>query len=610
MVLTDGRFGLSPAGLCPLRQTLRTLEPVDELKKGPFTLQAGVLMYRQREAGVEVDLRLSATSRTGALVWESLLTLVSSDKLQEVAGRLPSRETNEPDPEDVKRVELCHDYQRVAFKAHPGNGHATQDGPHRPGVGPDSRSSWVVDSSSQGESTDPQETLTESSTLTFVDAHAAEESSSLGGVATVRLREFVLIDDDDDGDMSLREKTVTDVSVTGGAAADLQLQTHHQLGDEQPKVSAGDKTKPQNHPLQDAGAVSQGVLVEGYSLDVCATCHANATCDDKKEGSGKVCNCKYGFVGNGRNFCEDKDECQIESNKICGQKTSCHNTYGSYYCTCLSGYRASNNMAVFTPNDGTHCRDVDECSIAGLCGAGAQCTNLPGGFECRCQLGYRVQNGKEPFDPGRDGASCTVVDCGPPASAKGVVLLAATGTTYSSVATFMCDEGFRRRRSGDNSSVCGADGRWSPVSLWCEEIDCGPPLDLPHAHTLWNSSSRMGAEVFYQCHYGYHNAGEGNVSVCAATGQWEKPGVLCRETSCGRPPVVDATEQTWNNNSSPGSTVVYFCKDGFSRKEGENVSVCDEKGQWSVPSLVCKGVSDIVSSASLWDIKGEEDLKI
>lgn len=84
-----------PAGLCPLRQTLRTLEPVDELKKGPFTLQAGVLMYRQREAGVEVDLRLSATSRTGALVWESLLTLVSSDKLQEVAGRLPSRETSE-----------------------------------------------------------------------------------------------------------------------------------------------------------------------------------------------------------------------------------------------------------------------------------------------------------------------------------------------------------------------------------------------------------------------------------------------------------------------------------------------------------------------------------
>lgn len=55
---------------------------MDELKKGPFTLQAGVLTYRQTEACVEVDIRLSATSRTGSLVWESVLTLVSQDKQQ------------------------------------------------------------------------------------------------------------------------------------------------------------------------------------------------------------------------------------------------------------------------------------------------------------------------------------------------------------------------------------------------------------------------------------------------------------------------------------------------------------------------------------------------
>lgn len=165
---------------------------------------------------------------------------------------------------------------------------------------------------------------------------------------------------------------------------------------------------------------------------MCATCHANATCDQKTDGSGKVCNCKYGFVGNGRTFClgrkekkgkqslieqnlelilsvfkflcllnkciflffsifncicvllyvsarlsklvlsrfestqteilinsgcfVDKDECQIETNKICGLSTTCHNTYGSYYCTCLSGYSPSNNMAAFIPNDGTHCQ--------------------------------------------------------------------------------------------------------------------------------------------------------------------------------------------------------------------------------------------------------------
>uniref|UniRef100_A0A3Q0RRP6 Uncharacterized protein n=1 Tax=Amphilophus citrinellus TaxID=61819 RepID=A0A3Q0RRP6_AMPCI len=91
-------------------------------------------------------------------------------------------------------------------------------------------SMWMMDSSSQAysgpedNSTDPHETLTETSTLTFVDAHTMEESTenhSLHGVGIVYFKEFVLIDDDEDGDMSLREKTVTDMSVMDGKAADL-----------------------------------------------------------------------------------------------------------------------------------------------------------------------------------------------------------------------------------------------------------------------------------------------------------------------------------------------------------------------------------------------------
>lgn len=75
-----------------MRQTLRTLEPVDELKKGPFTLRVRVLEYRQIDAGVEVDLCLSATARTGCLVWESVLTLLSKDKLHKASRCLPRME--------------------------------------------------------------------------------------------------------------------------------------------------------------------------------------------------------------------------------------------------------------------------------------------------------------------------------------------------------------------------------------------------------------------------------------------------------------------------------------------------------------------------------------
>lgn len=125
---------------------------------------------------------------------------------------------------------------------------------------------------------------------------------------------------------------------------------------------------------------SSDIRVKAGTVDVCASCHQNATCDDKTDGSGgKMCNCMYGFVGNGRTYCQgliilravaehrflidqlifytcfntDKDECQL--GKICGDHTKCHNTYGSYYCTCLAGYNPSNHMNTFIPNDGTYC---------------------------------------------------------------------------------------------------------------------------------------------------------------------------------------------------------------------------------------------------------------
>ncbi|XP_014869785.1 sushi domain-containing protein 1 isoform X2 [Poecilia latipinna] len=324
-------------------------------------------------------------------------------------------------------------------------------------------------------------------------------------------------------------------------------------------------------------------------LDVCATCHPNATCEDKPDGSGKVCNCNYGFVGNGRTHCQDKDECQIGASKICGQHTTCHNTYGSYYCTCLSGYRPSNNMAVFIPNDGTHCRDIDECRITGQCGEGGQCRNLEGSFDCSCQIGYKVHNGAEPFRPQRGGAACKVVDCGPPVLVEDSVLLSITVTTYGGVARFGCEEGFVWRR-GDNSSVCGADGSWSESSLVCEEILCGNPPLIEFTEQVWSSSSSPGSTVLYLCTEGFHSNGGHNVSVCGKNGQWTSPTLSCQETLCGDPPVVPHTVQVWDGSFTPGSTAAYYCNLGFYHHEGSNVSVCADNGYWTVPGILCKEV--------------------
>ncbi|XP_015252105.1 PREDICTED: paralemmin-2-like [Cyprinodon variegatus] len=146
----------------------------------------------------------------------------------------------------------------MGFKMYPKNGHAMENNPHtrsrdestfKISSAPDfipktekelklstkeerfyKNSALILDSSSQvysgldDNSTEPHESLTESSNVTFVDSYTLEESvdnHSLNEVGMIYLKEFVLIDDDEDGDMSLREKTVTDFSVRDGKAADL-----------------------------------------------------------------------------------------------------------------------------------------------------------------------------------------------------------------------------------------------------------------------------------------------------------------------------------------------------------------------------------------------------
>ncbi|CAK6959548.1 uncharacterized protein si:ch211-12e13.1 [Scomber scombrus] len=111
ILLTDHNFRLSPAGLIRVRQSLKTHQPVDELKKGAFTLQVRVLVYRQVAAGVEVDICLSAMSRSGSPVWESVLTFLSQNKFHKASRcSQPVKENesqiDEPVPENTKQVEL------------------------------------------------------------------------------------------------------------------------------------------------------------------------------------------------------------------------------------------------------------------------------------------------------------------------------------------------------------------------------------------------------------------------------------------------------------------------------------------------------------------------
>ncbi|XP_036381834.1 uncharacterized protein si:ch211-12e13.1 [Megalops cyprinoides] len=86
-----------------IRQTLRTFQPIDELKKGPFLLEASVVEYRTVEEGVEVDIKLAAADRANQPVWEGLLTLLSRDMKRITSKQPPARGVLEV--EEVKAEE-------------------------------------------------------------------------------------------------------------------------------------------------------------------------------------------------------------------------------------------------------------------------------------------------------------------------------------------------------------------------------------------------------------------------------------------------------------------------------------------------------------------------
>ncbi|NXV50228.1 SUSD1 protein, partial [Uria aalge] len=259
--------------------------------------------------------------------------------------------------------------------------------------------------------------------------------------------------------------------------------------------------------------------------DVCATCHIHATCH-QIEGKS-VCICNYGFVGNGRTHCQDKDECQIGASKICGNHTLCHNTHGSFYCVCVDGYRASNNNKTFIPNDGTNCTDIDECEESGLCGHNARCVNTEGSYRCYCNDGYKLENGERSFHPDENIVSCKEIGCGSPPEMEHGYIVGNYSLLPGSAVHYECEEGFYSNEG--KFSYCTANETWEPATLSCKGVDCGVPPSVLNAHPASLSGTTYGSEVTYSCDHGYFIASGDQTAVCNAKGQWDGADLVCKE---------------------------------------------------------------------------------
>ncbi|XP_059745546.1 sushi domain-containing protein 1 isoform X3 [Bos taurus] len=291
-------------------------------------------------------------------------------------------------------------------------------------------------------------------------------------------------------------------------------------------------------PLNLARGAPRAWSQDDFHSDICATCHEHATC--LKRETTSICICKYGFVGNGRTHCIDKDECQYGASVVCGNHTSCHNIPGGFYCICLEGYRATNNNKTFIPNDGTFCTDIDECEVSSRCRRGGRCVNTRGSYECYCMDGYLPKGGPEPFHPTRDATSCT-------------------------------------------------------------EIDCGTPPEIPGGYIIGNYTSRLGSQVHYACKEGFFSDSEDTASSCTAMGTWESPKLNCQEIDCGRPPEVQHAILEGNHSSRLGSVAHYVCLEGFESPGGKITSVCTEKGTWRTSASTCSG-DDLLEDDGIFNI--------
>ncbi|XP_031952901.1 sushi domain-containing protein 1 isoform X5 [Corvus moneduloides] len=318
--------------------------------------------------------------------------------------------------------------------------------------------------------------------------------------------------------------------------------------------------------------------------DVCATCHIHATC--QQSGGKSVCICNYGFVGNGRTHCQDKDECQIGASKICGNHTLCHNTHGSFYCVCLDGYRASNNNKTFIPNDGTNCTDIDECEESGLCGHNARCVNTQGSYMCYCNDGYKLENGERSFHQDGNIVSCKEIGCGSPPEMKHGYVVGNYSLLPGSAVHYECQEGFYS--SEGKFSYCTANETWEPATLSCKGVDCGVPPSVSNAHPTSVSGTTYRSEVTYDCARGYLMAGSSHTAVCNAKGQWDGPDLVCKEIDCGKPLLIPHTKMTWDNSTTLWSRVYYQCQEGYYFNGDRNFSECTIDQSWENITYVCK----------------------
>nr|XP_015201270.1 PREDICTED: sushi, von Willebrand factor type A, EGF and pentraxin domain-containing protein 1 [Lepisosteus oculatus] len=274
--------------------------------------------------------------------------------------------------------------------------------------------------------------------------------------------------------------------------------------------------------------------------------------------------------------CLDVDECALGSD--CDKHSVCHNTDGSYTCTCIPPYSG----------DGRNCTEPVQCKDPGTPQFGHRDGNVymvGGEVVFSCEEGYELIGSArilclESGTWDLPAPYCKAVSCGRPSVPENAIM-EGINFTYGSKVTFSCKKGFVL---ADEAEIyCQANMSWSKTPPLCQAITCGEPPHLENGNFTLNGSMYLST-VSYRCTEGYRLQGSA-VLTCEMAGNWTGPAPVCEMVFCGEPPPVkDAT--IIGSNYTLGSKIYYTCKEGYTLI-GLESKECLPTSEWSQSSPQC-----------------------
>ncbi|XP_022251503.1 locomotion-related protein Hikaru genki-like, partial [Limulus polyphemus] len=176
------------------------------------------------------------------------------------------------------------------------------------------------------------------------------------------------------------------------------------------------------------------------------------------------------------------------------------------------------------------------------------------------------------------------VECPPIQSVDHNRVMAVEGNKLHSKAHFACMEGFKL--VGSKDITCTASGRWSDGPPSCKIIRC-PPLTPDSQHLKLSTHNRTyGARVNFSCPTSYRLVGASSLE-CLKNESWSSDPPICEAIAC-QPPIPPPNGRIFDTGRYlTRDTVTFVCHTGFILK-GEPVLVCNDEGEWSQPTPICK----------------------